>query len=319
MNNDYPSIREQTCKRLADLGIMPLPVLLRYDEPQRFYHTWEHIEDLLKQAIDTYGVKQLDRVPEDIFLAIVFHDIIYNPKANDNEEKSAELFYSYIKDDEVYNAILETKTHKATSVLSKLLCKLDLAILGSSYTKFIDFEHKIFKEYQFHDYKLYQKGRVEILKGLGVKKEYIDYVANRKPSIAVYAGSFNPFHKGHLNILQKAEQIFDKVIIARGLNPGKKNELWSLPEAIQFRQIENYEGLLTDFINPHNLGYDVTLVRGIRNSEDLAYEQKQYRYLQDLKPDVKLVNIFCDKEFEHISSGAIRVLDKFGKGKQYLV
>ena len=39
--------------------------------------------------------------------------------------------------------------------------------------------------------------------------------------LGIYAGSFNPFHKGHYNILCKAEKIFDRVIIARGINPDK--------------------------------------------------------------------------------------------------
>ncbi len=133
----------------------------------------------------------------------------------------------------------------------------------------------------------------------------------------MFAGSFNPFHKGHYNVLLKAEKIFDKVIIAFGDNPDKETRKWPIPQKISNRQFENYSGLLTDFID--SLGYEVTVIRGLRNSTDFQYEQNQYRYIQELKPDIKIVNIFCDKEFEHISSSGIRTLEKFNKHQNYLL
>ncbi len=130
--------------------------------------------------------------------------------------------------------------------------------------------------------------------------------------VGIYAGSFNPFHRGHYNILEKAEKIFDKVIIARGINPEKKNEIVSMPKILESRAIINYNGLLTDFIK--SLPYDnVTIIRGLRNSVDLQYELNQYRYFQDLMPEVQVVSIFCDKEYEHISSSGIRALLTFGQ------
>lgn len=297
-------------KKLTDLGI-PQNILERYNEPHRFYHNREHIEVMLSEA------KEQNILTDELFLAIVFHDIIYDPKANDNEELSVKLLCDYVNNKQISQAILDTKTHKPTNKLSKQLCDLDLGVLKGSFETFIDFENKIFKEYQWVDFNLYKEKRLEVLQSLNVKSEWLDYVRYRKPSIAVYAGSFNPFHKGHLNILEKAEQIFDKVIIARGVNPEKKNELVSLPKRLDYHQIEEYSGLLTDFIN--TLDYDVTLIRGLRNATDLQYELTQYRFLQDLKPNIKVVSLFCDKEFEHISSSAIRQLQLFGKENNYLI
>lgn len=296
-------------EKLKQFGIHEIEIE-RYNEPHRFYHNFEHIEKMINDA------KSKNILTDDLFLAIVFHDIIYNPKLNDNEEKSAELFYSYIKNDEIKQAILETKTHTPTSKLSKQLSDLDLSILWSDYETFIDFENKIFKEYQFFDYETYKEKRLEILFDFGINPEWLSYVKYRIPNIAVYAGSFNPFHKGHYNILKKAEQIFDKVIIARGINPEKNNAIVELPIKIQNRQIETYDGLLTDFID--DLGYDVTLIRGLRNATDLEYELNQYRFLQDLKPKIKVVSLFCDEEFKHISSSACRMLNKYNKDEIYL-
>lgn len=139
--------------------------------------------------------------------------------------------------------------------------------------------------------------------------------------VGVYAGSFNPFHLGHYNILLKAEAIFDKVIIGVGKNPEKSNNgsFYSfIPEQISGRDIRFYDGLLTDFIDSLNYK-NITLIRGLRNSTDLQYELTQYRFLQELKPNIQVVSIFCDKEYEHISSTAIRNLKKYGKGDEYLL
>jgi pantetheine-phosphate adenylyltransferase len=144
-----------------------------------------------------------------------------------------------------------------------------------------------------------------------------DYVKLNKPKIGVFAGSFNPFHKGHYNVLQKAEKLFDKVIIAFGKNPDKSARNWPIPKTISNRQQTEYHDLLTDHID--SFGYDVTVIRGLRNSTDFNYEQNQYRYIQELKPDIKIINIFCDKEFEHISSSGIRTLEKYNKHQNYLL
>lgn len=156
-------------------------------------------------------------------------------------------------------------------------------------------------------------------------------------TIAVFAGSFNPFHIGHLNIVQKAEDIFGKgnVIIAFGVNPDKidpdKRDSY-LKEVVDKchqlqtkigRQVEVYKGFLHDFVTElENEGNNVVLVRGLRNGDDLDYEVNQLRFINDFKKGVKTTFIVCDKEYEHISSSAIRKLKEFGGDeviKKYLV
>lgn len=197
---------------------------------------------------------------------------------------------------------------------------IDTTLLKLPFEKQLEFEKKAFSEYQKTDYKLYLPKRVEALAKInagGELNSLIAYLNQYKPSIGVFAGSFNPFHKGHYNVLVKAERIFDKVIIAFGENPEKETRKWPIPQKVNNRQCEHYAGLLTDFVD--SLGYDVTVVRGLRNSTDFQYEQNQYRYIQELKPNIKIVNIFCDKEFEHISSSGIRTLEKFNKHQNYLL
>lgn len=297
-------------------------IVNRYEEPQRFYHNMSHLTDVISY------LEYKNTLDDDLFLAAVYHDAVYDPRANDNEEESAKLFLEHAENAKlpaqqiknIHQYILDTKLHKASSENSQKLMAADLDILNQPLDKLIAYEKKIFKEYQFVDYKTYKVKRVEVLEALnsnGRLDALIAYVKQREPLIALFAGSFNPFHKGHYNVLQKAEKIFDKVIIAFGQNPDKDERDWEIPSSIKNRQIEYYNGLLTDLVA--SLGEDVVVIRGLRNSTDFQYEQNQYRYIQELMPNIKIVNIFCDKEFEHISSSGIRTLKKYNKHQEYLL
>lgn len=111
--------------RLTNLGI-PVSLLTNYSEPHRFYHNLDHISSMCEEA-NRRGV-----LTDELLLSIFFHDIIYDPKATDNEEKSAELYRDtsgHSFNSAIFQAILDTKTHKATSELSANLCDLDLQVL----------------------------------------------------------------------------------------------------------------------------------------------------------------------------------------------
>jgi pantetheine-phosphate adenylyltransferase len=152
----------------------------------------------------------------------------------------------------------------------------------------------------------------------------------KNKKIAVYPGTFNPFTIGHLNILQKAEAIFGvgNVIIAIGRNPKKNNPMSAQFECIQTikqnmpsKRVEKFNEFLTDYIwEKEKDGYDVTIVRGLRNGDDLDYEVNQLRFMEEMKPDIKVVFITCDKQFEHVSSSAYRMLEavKPFSGHKYL-
>ncbi len=305
--------------RLAALGI-DANVLPHYQQAHRYCHTLNHVIEVL-QVIEQSGGLENDV----LFLAAIFHNVVFDPRLTDNEEQSVAYFRQVYKGDEsiakqVEAIILDTKHHKGSTALSLQFKQADLAVLDRPLEGLIAYEHQIFKEFAFVDWKIYQTERIKILERFNTNGKLdglIGYIKTRQPKIGVYAGSFNPFHKGHLNVLQKAEQIFDKVIIAFGRNLEKNDAQWPRPKLLQYKQTEEYNGLITDFIK--GLGYDVTLVRGLRNADDLQFEKKQYRYMQDFMPEIQHVNIFCDVEYEHISSTSIRVLEKYGKHKEYLV
>jgi pantetheine-phosphate adenylyltransferase len=148
-------------------------------------------------------------------------------------------------------------------------------------------------------------------------------------TLAIYAGSFNPFTIGHLNIVEKAERIFDKgnVLIAIGVNPEKSNSGGDLLRSLEIsekigRNVEVYTTFLHEFIEKkESEGYKVVLIRGLRNGDDLAYEDNQLKFINDFKKDIDVVFFRCDEQFKHISSSAIRNLQSFrpGSGDKYLI
>lgn len=202
---------------------------------------------------------------------------------------------------------------------AQAVCKIYSAMyqtggLGS----LIELEREMFAEYQRLDYAVYRSMRLAELQQISSLPEsslFVTqlqaYVQAYRPSIAVYAGSFDPFHLGHLNILQKAENIFDKVIIARGQNPDKSQKHTDIScQQLQNRQIESFSGFTTDYISSKEHYSDVTLIRGLRNGYDLDYEVNQLRFMEELKANLKVIFIFCDREYEHISSSTIKSLQK---------
>jgi len=328
----YDDIKRQIGERLYSYEFNSNIVFFKYSEPHRYYHTIEHIYSML-----SYNSDKIDDI--NLFLATVFHDIIYDPKRDDNEERSVEFFkYQYellplsnhklsINEDLVCRMIMDTKHHKDTTGYSQPLIDADLSIFKGSFKELLEYEEQIFKEYKFVDWKNYKEKRIKVLTEfdniINIESRndnilsLIEYIENKKPNIGFMAGSFNPFTKGHLNILQKAEKIFDKVIVAYGSNPDKEFSEKDIPYELHYRQTLIYDGLLTDTLD--KLGYEVTVIRGMRNSTDFQYELNQYRWLQELKKDVKVVSIFCDKEYEHVSSSALRTLIKYDKTSKYIV
>ena len=148
-----------------------------------------------------------------------------------------------------------------------------------------------------------------------------------RKKIGVYAGSFNPFHVGHADVLHQALQLFDEVIVAIGKNTDKVRE-WgdreTFPEnnpILGRAHVSYYNGLLSDFLNQidneSDGDNDIFLIRGLRNGADLQYEQNQLQFLKEMYAGLRVAFFICDKKFEHVSSSALRSLKKASE-KEYL-
>lgn len=142
-----------------------------------------------------------------------------------------------------------------------------------------------------------------------------------KTKLGLYAGSFTPLHLGHLDVIEQAKKVFDKVILAKGINP-EKNIVEEYPFPVQTlcnMGIEHmqFNILLSEVIATFESTeqFDVTLVRGLRSGADLEYEQNFTAFLKGMKPDVKIVAFYCNPNLRHISSSALRGIRKFSESE----
>jgi predicted metal-dependent HD superfamily phosphohydrolase len=151
-----------------------------YAEPQRFYHTIEHIGELITlYATVTNFVS--DKIA--VSLAILFHDVIYDPHSIDNEERSAKLFFESFQDridtcvlNKVNDYILCTKTHELKDEFDmdlKIFLDLDMSILGVDRQKYITYCRNIRQEYAFCEISVYCVQRSVILKNFLSCREFI--------------------------------------------------------------------------------------------------------------------------------------------------
>jgi len=304
-------------------------VLPFYNEPHRFYHTYQH----LNQVLNTLGNGSYlaENVSDELFYAALFHDIVYVVGADDNEESSYDMFVDYAHDndldnvdvDKVRDMILATKDHWAPKFFdldTQALLAADVAIFAHRLDVVLEYENQIFKEHQQYDINEYRKGRLQFLNSIidsprstdAEKRscEYlIQYITDKVYKIGIYAGSFNPLHIGHENICQQAERVFDKVILAQGINPEKE-----IPAPLtNHRQVIRYSGLLTELFSNNEDYADYHLVRGIRGIDDTVAEDVLRSVVHDIDPSISTTYFFCDSQFSHVSSSLCRQIKDVDK------
>ncbi len=143
--------------------------------------------------------------------------------------------------------------------------------------------------------------------------------------VCVFAGTFDPFTKGHAFVVNKCLEVFDKVVIAIGVNTDKK-PMFSLDDRKQmitlaFKgekrvEIRAFTGMLVDFMKENDIKVNV---RGIRDIDDYKYETTMERYNRDMYPEMTTIYIPTPKELVHISSTAMRnILELKGNASDYL-
>ena len=134
---------------------------------------------------------------------------------------------------------------------------------------------------------------------------------------ALFPGSFNPFTKGHADIVSRALKMFDNVIIGIGINSDKPqtNTIDNLKEIENIYQGEprvkiiTYSTLTADVVKKENA---TCIIRGIRNDVDLKYESEIAQVNYTLFK-VETIFLLASPELKEISSSIVRELQKFGK------
>jgi predicted metal-dependent HD superfamily phosphohydrolase len=145
-------------------------ILAMWNESHRHYHNLNHLNDLIEQINENksnYSQKEYEKM----MLAALFHDCVYDPMSEDNEEKSAQFFMECVIDKsntdllEVKQMILDTKTHQATTNLSEKFNQLDMNIVERDFNQLLEWETGIYNEYKAFGEK-YKEGRLKFLESL---------------------------------------------------------------------------------------------------------------------------------------------------------
>jgi pantetheine-phosphate adenylyltransferase len=143
--------------------------------------------------------------------------------------------------------------------------------------------------------------------------------------IGIYPGSFDPVTNGHLDVIKRASNIFDKVIVAVGDNPEKK-QLFSNSERVSILkevvmdiegvEVEGFKGLLLDFLKEKNVKI---IIRGLRVISDFESEFQRALLNRKINGDVETVFIMTNEDYVFLNSSVVRELAMFGGDVSKLV
>lgn len=147
----------------------------------------------------------------------------------------------------------------------------------------------------------------------------------KEERIAVYPGTFDPFTNGHLSIVRRGLEVFDRIIVAVAKDSGK-NPLFTLEERIEmireaFRgqlrvDVEGFSGLLVDYVPSKGAN---TILRGMRAVSDFEYEFQMALMNRKLKPSIHTVFMMTDYRWLYISSTIIKDVARLGGSIEGLV
>jgi len=136
--------------------------------------------------------------------------------------------------------------------------------------------------------------------------------------IAVYPGSFDPVTKGHMDLIERARRLFDRIIIAVSNNTAKKHS-FSLEERMRmveesvrhFPQVEvdTFSGLLVDYLKERKAHI---ILRGLRAVSDMDYEFQMASMNRRLYPAAETVFLMPDDQYTYLSSSTVREVAMMG-------
>jgi pantetheine-phosphate adenylyltransferase len=139
-----------------------------------------------------------------------------------------------------------------------------------------------------------------------------------KTSIAIYPGSFDPVTNGHLDLIERGEKMFDRIIVAV-LKNAEKEPLFSVPERIEMLreatkhwpnvEVDIFQGLLVDYARKKGAG---VILRGIRAISDYEYELQMALMNRKLEPRLETVFMLPGESYSYLSSKLVREIARLG-------
>ncbi|MCX7944535.1 MAG: pantetheine-phosphate adenylyltransferase [Deltaproteobacteria bacterium] len=135
--------------------------------------------------------------------------------------------------------------------------------------------------------------------------------------IAIYPGSFDPITNGHIDILNRALKVFNKVILAIACNP-RKNSLFTVDERIRLAReifknnkrvvVDSFDGLLVDYVRKKKAN---VVIRGLRAVSDFEYEFQMAHMNKKLAPEIETFFMMTGQEHFYISSQTVKEVASF--------
>ena len=145
-------------------------------------------------------------------------------------------------------------------------------------------------------------------------------------SAVIYPGSFDPVTLGHMDVIERASKMFDKVIVCILNNSQKKSPLFSLDERVNMLkdvtsgfdnvEVDSFQGLLVDFAKEKDVKI---IIRGLREITDFANELKMAQGNHMIYPDFETLFIATDPKYSFVSSSMVREYASYGKSVQDFV
>lgn len=139
--------------------------------------------------------------------------------------------------------------------------------------------------------------------------------------IALFPGSFDPITNGHIDLLERASKLFDKVIVTVAVNNNKKS-VFNGPERVALIrecvgekdwkgqiEIEEFTGLLIDFAKKKKVN---VLLRGVRQISDFEYEFRMALTNRRLAPDIDTIFLMPDEQLTFISASIVKEIAYWG-------
>lgn len=137
-------------------------------------------------------------------------------------------------------------------------------------------------------------------------------------NIAIYAGTFDPLTFGHLDLIERAARLVEKVIIGVAASPGKK-PMFSSDERIALAktvlahcptvEVQGFDGLLVDFAKQHNAQI---ILRGMRAVADFDYEFQLASMNRHMMPDIETLFLMPAEKYMYVSASIVREIASLG-------
>ena len=136
--------------------------------------------------------------------------------------------------------------------------------------------------------------------------------------VAVYTGTFDPVHYGHIDVIKRGSKVFDRLIVGVGINPEKAPFFTQEERVTLIRQaiapygnveVRDFDGLAVTFVRELGAG---VMLRGLRTTSDMENEFTMSLMNLSLDPEIETVFLMAEEPYSHLSSTLLRQIARFG-------